>query len=182
MYFVPPPPTDDRDIALGQFMHLWSKLEMQLLLTFHTLTGTTVEIAHTIFLTGFQSQTLIEVFKALGQMILLKSEQENLNSLCKRYSKAVAKRNKIVHGTWFLEAISDGSNIGQWVRVFAPINPILQKQIFDKFNQKARRNYRFTIPQLIQTCKDMKTLIKDMGQFNGIIINRIDPLPPDKVP
>lgn len=173
---VPQPSSDDRDIALGQFMYEWGNLEMQLFFLFYMLIGTTFEIANTIFLTGFQSSVLSELLKSLGEIRLLKPEKEQLKSLCKRYIKAAQKRNKIVHGIWRIETNPDDSSLTEWVRIYDPINPTLQEQVADKFNQKACSNYRFTIKQLLIATENVKTLAHDIQSFYFAIIR----LYPDK--
>ena len=173
------PASNDRDIALGQFMSAWGYLEMQLMVIFYLLIGTPYEIAYKIFNTGFQSSTLVDLLKALGQTRLIESEQQQLNSLCRRYSNAALKRNKIVHGNWVLETNPKDSFPTQWVRVCIPINPTLQKQIDDKFNQKTRRKYRFTIEQLLECCENINSLSNDMKIIGGMIMGR---LYPDKLP
>jgi hypothetical protein len=181
-WFVAPPPTDERDIVLGQFMAEWADLETQLILILNILIGTKLEIAYTIFKTGFQSNTLSELFKALGEIRLTKSEQQELKSLCKRYTKAATKRNRIVHGIWITDANPTDSTISDWVRICAPVSPGLQKQIHNKFNQKAYTNYRFTLKQILTSCEDIKSLSRDMGHFSGAIMNRLYPgegLPPE---
>lgn len=177
--FPPTPPTDDRDIALGQFMSAWGYLERQLLFIFHILIGKTFEIAFTIFLTGFRSSTLSDLLKALGQIQLRESEQKQLKNLCKRYTDAAERRNRIVHGDWILERNPSGSFPTQWVRLYFPINPSLQKQIHNKFNQKTQRKYRFTIDQLLKCREDIEALTNDMRNFGGMIMNR---LYPEKLP
>ncbi len=169
------PPTGDRDIALGQFMSEWGNLEMQLLTILYLLIGTKFKIAYTIFLTGFQSSTLSELLKALGEIRLLQPEQQELNSLCRRYSKAARRRNKIVHRDWRIETDSGDSAPTKWIRVCTPINPTLQTQILDKFNQKAHSNYRFTIKQLLTACEDVKTLSYHIQRFCFAIMPRLYP-------
>ncbi len=179
MYFVPPPPSDDRDIALGQFMYEWGKLEMQLLLLFHILTGTTLQIASTIFSTGFQSVNLADLFIALGQIRLVEQEQQKLKNLCKRYRNAAGKRNKIVHGTWYIEPDPDSPKLSQWTRIYSPTNPTIQEKIFNKHNQKVRSTYRYTLPQLQTASNQIKTLSSDMHEFSGLIWHQ---LYPDELP
>lgn len=172
--YIPAPPTEDRDIALGQFMHTWSKLEFKLLLLFHTLTDITLEIANIIFATGFQCSSLIDMFLALGKLRLLDSECAQLKSLCRRYSRANAKRNKIVHGSWEREYDSLNPNKNQWIRIYFTSDPDFDEQI--KHNQQIRSTHRYTIQQLISTTEQLKSLVDDFGQFDGLIMRRLDPL------
>lgn len=172
--FGSPLPTDERDIALGQFMQEWAELETQLLLLFYTLIGTPIQIAEAIFLTGFQSMNLVELFIALGQIRLPQPEQQKLKRLCKRYREAAAKRNKIVHGSWYP---TDESC--EWARIYIPINQNTRKQIYDKSNQKIRSKYRFTIKELQTATEHISKLSFDFLVFTDVCMNLLyhDELP-----
>lgn len=177
MWFIPPPPTTDRDIALGRYMSEWGNLEFKISILFYILIGTDVEIASILFSVGFQAKTLIDLLKAFGQSILLESEQKELKGLCKRYNELVLKRNKIVHSRWLLDSVKNDPTAAQWVRICFPIDPEVSKQIFNKSNQKIRSKYRFTIKQLITATEDVKSLTIDISQFGGIVSRRLEPLP-----
>ena len=170
------PPTDDRDIALGQFISAWGYLERELLTIFHLLIGTTFEIAFNIFLTGFRSSTLSDLLKALGQIKLQESEQKQLKNLCKEYTKAAEKRNKIVHGNWILEHNPSGSFPTKWVRLYFPID---LSSMRNQINHTIKGKYRFTIDQLLKCCEEIEALTNDMRNFGGMIMNR---LYPEKLP
>jgi hypothetical protein len=172
---MPSPPTEERDITLGQYMYIWSKLEFQLLLLFHLLSDTTMEIAGIIFSTGFQCPILVSMFKALGKIRLLDSEYQKLTGLCRRYSRANEKRNRIVHGSWIREANSSSPMHYQWTRIYLPINSIIANEIFNKINQEVRRKYRFTIPQLKEATEQLNSLINDVQDLNHLLMARLEP-------
>jgi hypothetical protein len=168
------PPIDDRDITMGQFMDVWSALENKLFLFFWKLIGTNFYIARAIFSTGIQTTNLSELLISISPFRLTDSEQKTLKTLCKRYRSAAQKRNKIVHGVWYIETKADKS---QWARIYSPINYQLRDEIHNPQNQKIHSAYRFTVRQLKEVVKQIKILHTD---FNNLIFSFMDRLDIDR--
>lgn len=165
-------PTNDRDITLGQFMDAWSSLENKLFIFFWKLIGTNFYIARAIFSTGIQTTNLSELLISIAPFRLTDLEQKTLKTLCKRYRSAAQKRNRIVHGVWYIETKADNS---QWVRIYSPINYQLRDEIYNPQNQKIRSAYRFTIRQLTEVVNQIKTLHKDFNNLISPFLDRLDP-------
>lgn len=170
--------SDDRDIALGQFMYEWGNLESKLFFLFYILIGASPEIAQIIFSTGFRSATLSNLFIALGKIRLTETEQGTLKGLCKKYREAADKRNRIVHGAWEMDQ-TDNPKVLQWTRIYTPTNPGRENEI-SNHNQEIRAKHRFTIKKLIASTDQIKSLKDDVWQFTLIIMNRL--YPDDKLP
>jgi len=150
------PPKDDGHLAMGRFMDAWSQLEHTLFLFFWKLSGTNAYIARAIYSTGIQAKNLSELLISIAPWGLTESEQKTLKTLCKRYYNFALKRNKIVHGAWYLET---KANKSQWLRSYSPISYQLWSEMHHPQNQKTRRAYSFTVQQLTEVERQRLLLI-----------------------
>lgn len=169
------PPTDDRDITMGQYIDAWSSLEDKLFVLFFKLTKTNYDIARAIYATGIQAKNLAALLITIAPYRLTKSEQKNLKPLCKNFSTLALKRNKIIHSVWQIE--TKGNNY-QWVRMYSPISnedwaETLKHTPRNPHNQSVRKTNRFTIYQLAEAVKEIETLHKDFHNFIRSLIDRL---------
>src|SRR5208337_1623792 len=161
-FMVKPPmfdlPTNDRDIAMGQYMDAWSSLEDKLFVLFLKLIKTNYDIARAIYATGIQPHKFAALLITIAPYRLTRLEQKTLKPLCKSFNTLALKRNKIIHSVWQIET---KGNIPQWVRIYSPISNDdwveMQRPHNPRnpHNQSVHKNNRFTINQLKEAVQEI---------------------------
>lgn len=177
---IPNIPTQERDIALGQYMDCFSRLEGALSMLFWKLLQTDLQTSNTIFYELGMKQ-IVSLLVATGRAELKEADQKRLESLSERISKCTMKRNHIIHGSWNPH-ISVGSKDGkpvvthvEWVRSYTPTDPKKAKEALDKRNQKLNSKYHFTIPKMIEVCHHLVKLSNDISEFSKTLNYFPDP-------
>jgi len=162
---------------MGQYMDAWSSLEEKIFILFWKLTTPNHDIARAIYATGIQAKNLTELLITIAPFRLTKLEQKKLKPLCKDFSTAARRRNKIIHSVWLIETKGDNS---QWVRMYSPISNEDWAETLNPHNPRNPRNQsvrkinRFTIHQLAEAVKETEKLHEE---FDKLIIPLIDRLP-----
>ena len=169
---IPNIPTQKRDIALGQYMDRFSRLENCLSILFWKLLQTDLQTANTIFYELGMRQ-IVSLLIATGRAELTDDDQKRLESIAQRIHKCTAKRNHLVHGSWSPEIAVGGDENGrpivahvEWVRSYRPTDPKEAKEALDKRNQKLNSKYHFTIKKIVEASRHLIELANDITEFS----------------
>lgn len=168
---VPNLSTKDRDIALGQYMDCFSRLEGCLSILFWKLLQTDLQTANTVFYELGMKQ-IVAILVATGRVELSLDDQRRLEALARRIGKCTAKRNHLVHGRWTRNIAVGGDENDRpivksvvWVRSYMPTDPKQAKEALDRRNQKLNTKYHFTVPRIIEASRQLVQLTKDISGF-----------------
>lgn len=121
-----PPPTEERDAALGRYMDAWSRLETSINYTTQEILGVDADAGFVIW-AAMQTFQSIKVLDAAAKLKFTKVGQQRVTKLCEQLTRRNTRRNYIVHGSWryrvSIDLISGEPKIGEWRRVYDHIDP-----------------------------------------------------------
>ena len=167
VFQIEEPPTEERDVALGQYMDAWSRLETILLELLrellHTDDAATVAVGATL-----GARQLKDLLNALAALRMRPEGTQKMARLCNRFSGLNTKRNHIIHGRWavVVHLRTDGNTVA-WVRSYTPVDPALAMAGGDYTKPKIGDHFAFTIKQLRGAQAHVSALMGDASAFIG---------------
>jgi hypothetical protein len=186
-YQIPSLPTEPRDLALGQYMDAWSRLETFILLVLRELLGTDERAVRAVA-AALSAKQLKDLLTTLGTMRLTDVGAKRLTTLCERFSKHNTKRNNIVHGGWALTTIINDAPGGKslitttWVRSYTPVQYEAAQNAGRYDLPKVGGVTAFTIPQMQTAMDHVLTLMGEFSIFYGELpsLRKPEPQPDPK--
>ncbi|NOX81725.1 MAG: hypothetical protein GXP06_01790 [Alphaproteobacteria bacterium] len=180
--YIPPQFIADRDQVLGWFMGVWSGLEQTLLVAVHSLLDGPYSKAGVVFSNCNGVAQISELLNGLGELVLTKSEIDQLHGLTERLRRQNTKRNRIVHGAWVPEMVIGGDAKGRpelksvtWVRIYSPTSPSEKAKTLSKNSKKSKLKYDFTVSDVKEVGQTVEKLRNDFNNFTASIQKRLHP-------
>ena len=185
-FHLKPPPTEERDAALGRLMDAFSTLESTLFLNFALMFGVPHNDVREVLYNILDAQSLRNALSSLSKIRLNKDGQDALDRILARAKNATSKRNKIVHGDWHCEFTYYGEKkpdapfFVEWVRNYHPTSPIEREELAKpQPNQKIKAKFCFNTKALNRITSDVTKLLEDLGDFHGIYRDQFPKQPPE---
>ncbi|WP_164155433.1 hypothetical protein [Sandarakinorhabdus rubra] len=143
---LPPEASEAKDIAMGQYMDSFGKLEFAIKIAIQEILQVDYKVMGSIFATLMTKQS-IDLLEAVASERLNDEGQRKFKDICAKLSRRNRKRNHIVHGAWVQSVIiRDDSVTQEWVRTYQHIDPKLRNIPHD--DPRVLGQYCFSIPEL----------------------------------
>ncbi|MES2497220.1 MAG: hypothetical protein V4618_13995 [Pseudomonadota bacterium] len=154
---ITPPPTEERDSALGRYMDAWSRLETSIQFTTQDILGIDGDVAHVLF-SAIQTFQSIKVLHAAAKLKFNEAGRTRVAKICERVISRNVRRNFIVHGSWRFRVgfgLADGSTeVGEWRRVYDHVDPDLPK---------SDDGSDLTVPELDKTTGHVLEMVEELN-------------------
>jgi hypothetical protein len=171
------PEREERDLALGDYMDTFSRLEV--LMQAATLELLQIdEVRARPFFAALGTKQMIDVLKAAAKTELAEEGANRVRKLCLKLADRNMRRNHIVHGKWtmHLTPTGEGDNATcEWIRRYDHIDPSFGG---DPHDPKVLGMYTFTIPVLGKTTDHAQEMVEALSVLIEDIPKLRPPAPP----
>lgn len=151
---ISPPPTEERDAALGRYMDAWSRLETAINYTTQEILGIDSDAGFVIW-AAIQTRQSIEVLDAAAKLKFNAAGRARVANICEQLVRRNMRRNHIVHGFWRFRIqigmMGGEPQIGEWRRVYDHVDP-------DK--EPSPNGSSFTVAELDKTTGHVEEMIE----------------------
>ena len=150
-------PTEARDIALGQYMDAFGRLEMLIKFATQELLQIDWAAANAISATVMTKQS-IDLLEAAAKLRLTEGGAARVHRICEKLSRRNMRRNHIVHGTWMhTVVITDDGATQEWVRTYSHTDPTMAQ--LPPSDPKKAGIYTFTVPELARATDHVQEMV-----------------------
>lgn len=171
------PHREPRDLAMGQYMDAWSRVENLVRVCIREMMGVDQMYLRPVFAALMTKQT-IDLFMATAKSTLNEAGVAKVSKLNERLIDRNRRRNHIVHGAWNCHVFNPATGEAIWLRKYEPVEHDLASLPYD--DPKIAGMFCFTVAELARTRDLLEPVIEALGALSQEIPTlKLKPQPPE---